>query len=174
MNADAGRPLFAPPDSTEVDLEAIFARRAEELARVPVESSRTGSPHLVFEIESETFALALEAVAVVVSVDNMGRLPFARSAVDGVILVQGKLVSVVDLSLASGHMRATGRFVVVLTGSDRIGLRADAVHGIVDVDPSRLIRPQANAGGIDSMLSGITEDHVQVLDVPQMLTRKLR
>ena len=32
----------------------------------------------------------------------------------------------------------------------------------------------AAATGLDSILSGITEDHVQVLDVPQMLARKLR
>jgi chemotaxis signal transduction protein len=174
MTSSAESPLRGLHESSEVDLDAIFARRAEELARVPVAAEKSGTPHLVFEIESQAFALTLDAVAVVVSVDQMGRLPFAKSALDGVILVQGKLVSVLDLSLVGGGKRATGRFVVVLSGSDRLGLRADDVRGIVDIDAARLIHPRENVHGLDSLLSGITQDHVQVLDVPRMLTRKLR
>jgi chemotaxis signal transduction protein len=166
----AKKRILAAAEAESRSLEDVFARRAAELARAFETNVELGTPHLVFDASGERFAVAQSEVSVVLQADALHPVPFARSVVDRMLLVSGKLVSVYDLGLRAGGPRVSGLSVIVLASSERVGLRADTVRGIVLIDRSTLIRPLEGGSRLDPILHGTTTEQIRVLSVPQLLS----
>lgn len=152
--------------------------------------------YLAFELGGEDYALEVERVEVVLETMPITRVPKAPAHLRGVINYRGTVIPVADLrsrfgglaqELAEAEGRARegavpavpdaeseGKGIVVLHinygGDDlTIGVLADAVREVVDIDPSRIDRaPRFGGRGQEGLISGIAEKDgrfIVILDV---------
>ena len=146
--------------------------------------------YLSFELGGESYALEVERVEVVLEPMPITRVPKAPAHLRGVINYRGTVIPVADLrsrfgglaqELAEAEALAVaseaepeGKGIVVLHidygGDDlTIGVLADAVREVVDIDPSRIDRaPRFGGRGQEGLISGIAEKDgrfIVILDV---------
>ena len=119
--------------------------------------------HVVVRLGGGRFALPMDAVAEVGRTPNVTRVPGTPPWVTGVANWRGRILGVLDLRHLLGVPDAAdgeGRLVVLQRGGSVVGLVAERVDGVVDVDenalePTLLTLP-AEAG---ALLAGqITDD----------------
>jgi purine-binding chemotaxis protein CheW len=110
--------------------------------------------HLVFEIGGERCALPLSRVREVVRRPGLVRVPLSPRCLDGLANLRGTVTAVVALHDLLGLDRdgtaAAGigdaARVVVIEHETPVGLSADRMRGIVDIDPGRIER---GSGGME-------------------------
>jgi len=119
----------------------------------------TERPYFVFVIESQMFALAVEAVDMVTRAAALTVLPECPKLLLGLLNLHGKRVPVVDLrshfGLKSRGLRADDCIIICRAGRFSLGLAADDVVGVrrftaADVDASDAIFP-----GMEEYISGV-------------------
>lgn len=150
--------------------------------------------YLSFELGGESYALEVERVEVVLEPMPITRVPKAPAHLRGVINYRGTVIPVADLrsrfgglaqelaeaegkalaAAAASEAEPEGKGIVVLHidygGDDlTIGVLADAVREVVDIDPSRVDRaPRFGGRGQEGLISGIAEKDgrfIVILDV---------
>lgn len=148
--------------------------------------------YLSFELGGESYALEVERVEVVLEPMPITRVPKAPAHLRGVINYRGTVIPVADLRsrfgglaqelaeaegkalAAASEAEPEGKGIVVLHidygGDDlTIGVLADAVREVVDIDPSRIDRaPRFGGRGQEGLISGIAEKDgrfIVILDV---------
>jgi chemotaxis signal transduction protein len=155
---------------TPEELSAIFASRAEALARAGrVGREETGARLLAFVHGSMSFAVEPGVVLRVLSSRKLTRIPGAPRHLDRVIYDGGRVVSVlhpVALFGEGGTQPDDSETVLLLECEGRrLGVRATRVVGPRQVDLGRLGPPStALEPTIARCVKGIAEDLTVVLD----------
>ncbi|MGO8694525.1 MAG: chemotaxis protein CheW [Rectinemataceae bacterium] len=132
--------------------------------------------YLAFELAGELFAVEVDRVEVVLETATITRVPKAAAHLRGVINYRGAVIPVADLRtrLGSDASPAAGASIVVLRirfGSEdiTIGMLADEVHEVIDLDTSRIKRPpQLGSKLDDDLVAGIGQydgRFIVVLDI---------
>ncbi|WP_376966630.1 chemotaxis protein CheW [Azospirillum sp. A26] len=113
-------------------------------------------------------ALPLPAVRAVIRLPELVRIPLGPPSLDGLAHWHGDAVPVLDLARALGRpggAEPTRETRVVLvghrgqTGSQTVGLRVDAMAGILRSEPDRIDPVTQEEGGLDpAMLDGLLRD----------------
>ena len=100
--------------------------------------------HVVIRIGVSRFALSMDAVAQVGRLPGFTRVPGTPSWVAGVANWRGRVLGVVDLRplLAmpdepDGRAK-DARLVILANGPVQVGVLADRVDGVIDIDPDEL------------------------------------
>ena len=155
--------------------DAVFARRAEELAESACDERQDDETleSLVFALGREQYALPANQVHEVRPLGSLTTLPGTPAFLAGLINVRGRIVPVVDLRALLGLNSDSPSTSVVLVAhrSGHIGLLA---AGRPTVRPLRVADltdpPPGPLSGIDSTcIRGITPGLVIVLDAEPLL-----
>lgn len=154
----------------------LLSARATELARVPRGERRGAAvPAVVFALGDERYALDMAAVLQVEVLRELTPLPGAAAPLFGVTQWRGEVLTVLDLRTVLGaRVRGVtdlGR-ILVLNGADRtFGILADRVTDMVEVHADRLKPLPHEPGRARSLLRGMTDDAVFVIDEAALLER---
>lgn len=135
---------------------------------------------LVFHIGADRYGLPLGAVERVLPVMELKQLPQAPGFVAGVMDLHGEPVPVIDLArlsgLGRGELMTDTRILLIqypLAGR-LLGLLADQVEGIVDVDEATLkedgIAGPAFLGQVTPQPQGL----LQLIDAGELLDEQVR
>jgi purine-binding chemotaxis protein CheW len=156
-------------------LAAIFARRAEELARLPdIDVAQDAQEALVFSLGDERYAFPTGQVAEVRPLGRLTPLPGAPAFVAGLINVRGRIVPVLDLRPLfglPGPVDAAQAVVLMSSPRGTIGLLATdrpEVRWLAHLGLSGL--PAGTPSKLDpTYVRGITSDLVVLLDAERLL-----
>lgn len=98
--------------------------------------------HVVVRLSSEgRFALPMDVVAEVGRIPAVTRVPGTPSWVSGVVNWRGRILGILDLRELLGLPRGEngeGRLVVLHRQGSTVGVVADRVDGVIEVDPEAL------------------------------------
>ncbi len=162
-------------------VDAVLARRAEELAETPqlhAEES-AGIPMLVARGAETHYGLELRHLGHIVPMPRLARVPGAPPAVLGVIAVAGRVMRLFDLdrlcngpsasvsvALSRAETDPSGYAIVLRTGPGRpAALRVREVERVADIVPPRGSAP-AEAG---PLVRAIAADRMAILDMAALL-----
>ena len=120
---------------------------------------------LVFELGSQSFAVALEHIAEVLRAVALSALPNAPAVVEGIINVRGEVVPVLDIRARFGlEPKAIGlddHMLLAIAGQRRVALRVDRALGLARVRPiflqqaSNLPRNLPHVAGVAVLPDGL-------------------
>jgi purine-binding chemotaxis protein CheW len=155
-------------------VQQLLKDRARELARP------AASPVASDTIEVVSFALGTEVCAVesryvveVCRLADLALLPGAEPPVLGVTAWRGRMLTILDLRPVLGIpvevLNEQGRVVVLGERREAIGVRADAVHGVVALRPCDVREPPVGVAVKREYLRGVTGDALLVLDAAKLL-----
>ena len=97
--------------------------------------------HVVVRLGGGRFALPMDAVAEVGRTPGVTRVPGTPSWVKGVANWRGRILGILDLRDLLGLPPADageGRLVVLVRGGSMVGVVAERVDGVVDIDSDAL------------------------------------
>lgn len=150
-----------------------------------MEEERSGR-YLVFELDGESYAVEVERVEVVLETVPITRVPKAAPHLRGVINHRGAVIPVADLRVRFGtglsELRE-GSSIVVLQirygdESLTIGVLADSVREVLDLDPSRIeAAPSLGNRAEDGLIAGVYEKDgrfIVVLDIDEAFSTEVR
>lgn len=168
------RALRSESEPTREELDRIYRKRAEELAR-PLAQIADGAPAhlLVFRAGATRFGIPLTSLAEVIPNPKLARVPAAPPEVAGLVQVRGEVRPVWNLQVVFGWEspgdnaaeRSAGQILLLRHGAQEIGVCADEIEDIVPYDPQKL-RSAGNQPGIST-----TDDHVTVFDAKTLFER---
>jgi purine-binding chemotaxis protein CheW len=135
--------------------------------------------YLAFELAGQCFAIDVARVEVVLETVPITRVPKAAPHLRGVINYRGAVIPVADLRMRFGEGRSpsnAGTSIIVLQvryGPDdiTIGMLADTVREVIDLEPNRIERPPQIGSRIDdTLIAGIGEkggEFIVILDIDE-------
>ncbi|MBA5636148.1 chemotaxis protein CheW [Duganella sp. LX20W] len=138
---------------------------------------------LLFHIGADRYALRLRDVVRVLPLLELKRLPLAPDAVAGLMDFHGQSVPVIDVSLMAGMAPGRQHFdtrilLVHYHGPDGaahlLGLLAERVLGIADVDAAMLADSGVRAAPFLGQVASDTAGIVQLVEPDQLLSPELR
>ena len=141
--------------------------------------------YLAFELGDQAYAVEVSRVEVVLESAPITRVPKAPTHLRGVINHRGSVIPVADLRVRFGEERTyagPGSSIIVLQvrfGQDdvTIGMLADAVREVIDLDSSRIEHPPKVGSRIeDAIVKGIGEkagEFIVVLDIDLAFSAEL-
>jgi purine-binding chemotaxis protein CheW len=147
----------------------VLRRRAAALARVPARGrAQELVPMIVFELGRERYALDAAVVLQVTPLRELTPLPAAAAPLLGVTYWRGSVLTVFDvrglLGVRVRGLSDLGRLIVLEGHSHDFGILADAATDVQDVDLVALRALERRPGADDTLLRGITDDALLVLD----------
>jgi purine-binding chemotaxis protein CheW len=135
--------------------------------------------YLTFDLAGQCFAVDASRVEVILESMPITRVPKAPEHLRGVVNFRGAVIPVADMRTRFGEGRSPagpGSSIIVLQlryGPDEItiGMLADAVREVIDLDAERIERPpQVGSRVDDAFVAGIArkgEEFIVVLDVDE-------
>jgi chemotaxis signal transduction protein len=135
--------------------------------------------YLAFELAGQVFAVDVARVEVVLETVPITRVPKASPHLRGVINYRGAVIPVADLRTRFGEGRTSsgsGTSIIVLQvryGQEdmTIGVLADAVREVIELDAAKIERPPQVGSKIDdALIAGIGEkggEFIVVLDIDE-------
>lgn len=147
-------------------------------------SGRTGE-YLCFFLGEEQYAVNVTRVEVVLEMQNVTRVPKAPPHMRGVINHRGSVVPVVDLRMRFGmgpSKLAEGTSIIILQidyggGLLTVGMLADGVREVVNLDPSDTEKPPRLGSRLDeAVIEGIAkrgDEFVILLDIDEAFRTEL-
>jgi purine-binding chemotaxis protein CheW len=161
-------------EMTEAQREAIFARRADELAASPLAEPPGGSfEALVFALVQERYAFPRTQVREVRPLGELTPLPGTPAFIAGLVNIRGRIVAVVDLQALFGARPDAGpvrSLVLVAHRRGDVAILATgrpAVYMLSTADLAEM--PAGVPAGLDSTyVRGVTPDLVIVLDADRL------
>jgi purine-binding chemotaxis protein CheW len=141
-------------------------------------SEESSGRYLAFELDGEEYAVEVDRVEVVLESAPITRVPKAPAHLRGVINYRGSVIPVADLKsrFSEGGKTAEDSSIIVLhiryAGEDLVvGVLADMVREVIDLDPARVERPPKLGSRVDdALIAGIGEHagrFVVVLDIDE-------
>jgi chemotaxis signal transduction protein len=158
---------------TEEDLEAIFAQRADALARAALQHQhKRASTHLGCKLGTISLLLPLAHVLRIMSAQRTARVPGAPSLLGQLMHVDGKLVAIADLraelDLPSAPFEK--RIVVLLgEGPRRLALAVDGLSGLVSLAEGSISPATTHAGVGADFVAGLSPDLALVIDTHRLI-----
>lgn len=102
--------------------------------------------YLTFRIAGEQYAVTLNSLREIIGGIDVVPVPYAPSAVTGVVNFRGHIVSIVDLCKRFGLSPEThqeeGSTLVLQHGEQLIGLQVDQVEAVVQIEDGQLEPPR--------------------------------
>ena len=138
---------------------------------------------LVFHIGADRYGLPLAGVSRVLPAVALKQLPLAPAYVAGLMDLHGEPVPVIDLSrlagLAPAQLWFDTRIILVdypLGGGAgaRLGLLAEHVTGIEQLDPAALRQPGIDSAPFLGQVAGSAAGMLQLVRLEQLLTGEVR
>lgn len=127
--------------------------------------------HLTFNLSDEVFALPVGRVSEIVGIQQITPVPLTDSYVRGVMNLRGQVVPVVDLrercGLALRAYDARTCVIVVEHELGQVGLVADSVRDVLDVEPTSIQRGAADRVAA-RFVSGFVHSETGVLMVMEL------
>ncbi|MBX3059572.1 MAG: chemotaxis protein CheW [Anaerolineae bacterium] len=133
------------PDYTPVQVAAILARRAAELAKPLEETAHGRLLHLLaFQLGQERYAIDVAHVLEIYPPQPFTAVPRTPDFVVGIFNARGRFLSVMDLPTVLGlpqrSQPAAGQIVVVQVAGIEVGFLADVVEDVlmmfdVEIEP---------------------------------------
>lgn len=147
-----------------------------------VEGIRETRQYLSFKLDEEEFALDIAKVREVLDITRITRVPQTPDYMKGVINLRGSVVPVVDLN-RKFRIKDTERTVntriiigeVDLEGGRAVlGVLADAVHEVMELDPEQIEpAPRIGTGLNTEFLKGMgrrNDDFIMILDIDRVFS----
>jgi len=175
LPADGGRLALAGGDLTSrAEIDAELGRRAALLARaIDAAEPEPLLEIVVFRLGGERYGLETQYIRAVSRVAEMARLPGASTAVYGVTLLRGELLTLVDLrvplGLSGSALSDLNRILVVGIERAEFGVLADRMDGIASVRSADVSPLTGGAQTHSGLVKGITADAVLILDGAELL-----
>ncbi len=137
---------------------------------------------LVFHIGPDRYGLPLRAVARVLPVAALKRIPGAPDYVAGLMDLHGEPVPVLDLSRLSGlvpeQIWFDTRIILVdyplADGSAPLGLLAEHVAGVEALDQTALREPGLQGAPFLGQVAGAAQGMLQLVDVEHLIAPDVR
>lgn len=132
---------------------------------------------VIFELGSEKFGVEIACVEGIVKLQEITRVPNSPDFVEGITSLRGSVLPVMDLGKRFGMeaIKRSGecRIVVILFGSQKIGLIVSSVSEVVTIDDSIIEPPPPLVSSINTeYISGIArfdQKLVILLDLENVL-----
>ncbi|MGQ9511807.1 chemotaxis protein CheW [Thermodesulfitimonas sp.] len=115
---------------------------------------------VVFKLAEQTYGVDIGAVAEIIRMESITRVPRAPEFVEGVINLRGRIIPVIDLrkrfGLPEGEQTRQSRIIIGEIGGMTIGMIVDAVLEVLRVPTETIAPPPAVVEGVDvAYLRGI-------------------
>ncbi|RPF42885.1 purine-binding chemotaxis protein CheW [Thermodesulfitimonas autotrophica] len=115
---------------------------------------------VVFKLAEQTYGVDIGAVAEIIRMESITRVPRAPEFVEGVINLRGRIIPVIDLrkrfGLPEGEQTRQSRIIIVEIGGMTIGMIVDAVLEVLRIPAETIEPPPAVVDGVDvAYLRGI-------------------
>jgi len=131
-----------------------------------------------FRIGGDHFAIDIMAVRQIVPWSQPTGVPTAPDFIEGILLLRGEVIPIVDLRKRLGRPAApidqTASVIIVATGRGVVGLRADEVRRIVDAETAAFLPAPALVQSVrGELLVGVLpwrEELLLLLDVEAVLS----
>ena len=152
----------------------VLRKRAAELARVPTAGRMSQAvPAVIFELADERYAIEARIVLQVHVLRELTPLAGARPPLFGVTHWRGMVLTILDLRAELG-VRSRGvtdlsRVLVIDGGRQPFGILADAARDFIDLAQTTVRPLGAEEATTRTLLRGITDDAVLVLDADAVL-----
>ena len=154
-------------------LDLALAARAKERTAIEDAEERTAA-FVVFELAGEAFAIEGNYIKAVLPMTEPFRVPACPPSLEGVVLYQGEIESVIDISGVIGRapLPKAGSRAILLGQTDamRSGIRVDRVVDVALVPESALAdAPKTIGEALRDKASKVVERRgglVPVLDLP--------
>ncbi|HZV98987.1 MAG TPA: chemotaxis protein CheW [Methylophilaceae bacterium] len=140
-------------------------------------ASEITSQYVIFTLDGQRYALALDTVERIVRAVEVTPLPEAPAVVLGVINVEGRVLPVLNLRqrflLPHRDINLDDQFMIAYTGSRDVVLVIDETVGVIERDPSQIIAPNLVAAGLKHINGIVQLDDGLVLihDLEKFLTQ---
>lgn len=141
-------------------------------------TENAAEPFILFELAGTTYAVPSAQVQQLEMLEDITPVPGAPAFVEGVVLLRGQVVPVVDLRRRFGFPAAEHdlrtRLIVVTLGERRVGLIVDSAREFITI-PNQAIQPppEAIAGISGDWLAGVAnlkDRLILILDLQRVLT----
>jgi chemotaxis signal transduction protein len=153
----------------------LLAERAARYAEVTEVERKVFATAVTFRRGEGKYALALVALREVRPLPYWCRMPGARAAVPGLVHYRGELLSLHDLSAflstESSREQATWLLVTEHEGI-RIGLMADDVMDVVDVEADKLMPVPITLGEAGECFVGLAEGRFLLIDPARLFAAR--
>lgn len=131
--------------------------------------------HCTFRVGDHCLAVEADAIAEVLGVRSVARVPLAPAGVLGLVHVRGRIVPIVDPAVRLGLPVASERptaahLVLQLAADDWCGLLVDEVLDVVEIPAAAVERP--HAADTEAAVTGVfaaPDRLVHLLDFRRML-----
>lgn len=173
-----GREIAAGVRISPEEADALLRARARSLAAPPPAEKRETGEFVVFEVESETYAVESRFVLEVLRGAEVAWIPGVEPPALGIAAWRGELLVLLDtrrLLGRSGLPVADGAPILVL-GEEQaaFGLPVDAVEGLREIAPSSILPLSGEVASRGAPLAGITSDAVLVLASAELIRTQTR
>lgn len=141
-------------------------------------STSTNSRFRIVQAGGTRFGLYAEDIAVAVPWQQPALLPHAPPAVLGVVSIQGRMLTVLDLkSLTSPESSETGNhensFLIALRGDEQLALAVDTLGEEIQVG-NRELQSRAENLAIVGQVLRIDDEDINILDVKQLFSTAIQ
>lgn len=166
------------PDYSPVQVTAILARRAQELAKPLAEEAHGRLLHLLaFQLGRERYAIDVVHVLEIYPPQPITAVPRTPDFVVGIFSARGRFLSVIDLRTVLGlpgpSRPTTCQIVVAQAAGIEVGFLADRVEDVMLVFDVEIEPPlTAVADNITPFIRGVAPGLLAVLDLNTLFRHK--
>ena len=159
-----------------VQVQSILHDRAHDLASEPLAATdaRDMLEAVVFELGGELYGIELLRVREVCALRELTPVPCTPAFVLGIINLRGEIHTIIDLKkffdLPESGLTELNKILILDGGDMRLGILADAIHGVRQVPLADMQPTLPTLTGIRAdYLRGVTGGRLIVLDAAKIL-----
>lgn len=162
-------------EMSQSEIKTILRMRAKKLAKKKEAEIHTDEIEtLQFFLSSETYAIETRFVKEVIQLKEVTPLPLTPNFMLGIINLRGSLVSVIDIrkffDIPSNALSNLNRVILLEEGEIVIGILADFIGGVINVDKNIITKSLPTLKGIrEDFLLGITPERMVIIDTQKLL-----
>jgi purine-binding chemotaxis protein CheW len=161
----------------EGETEDILSRRAGVLAQAPTESDdvKTVNKYLTVRLGSELYAIEVRYVKEIRPLKELTLIPCTPTFIAGAVNVRGSILPVLDVkkffNIATAGIIDLNKVIVIEVDDIQIGLLADGVDEVMDVDAADIDLELANLSGVhEEFIRGVVGADIVVLDIKALVS----
>ena len=139
---------------------------------------------VVFNIATESFGLSINCIDNIIKLSDITPVPNAKSYIEGLINLRGKIIVVVDLVTKMGFKRKESnsdtRIIVVDIHGDLMGIRVDSVSETIRIQkedirpPPPLITQKLNSEYVVGVTQHGDNDILTLIDIARLFDIELQ
>jgi chemotaxis signal transduction protein len=159
------------PSAPDVSARALLRARAERYATVGAQQTRVLYTVVTFRRGAGAYALPLTGLCEIRPLARWCALPGTNPAVLGLVYYRGELLSLHDLASFSSGVApqvAPGWMLVAQHEETRMGLVADDVMDVLDIEVGHARGIPVTLGDAADVFTGMTEGGVLIIDLARM------